>query len=163
MSEESAVIRGTCHCGAVKAEMHLTMPVADAVMRRCGCTFCRRIGALAFSDPAGHAVVDAKAEQLSVYHFGPEAADFLLCRTCGVFVAAISDDGNQLRCVVNVMGIAPDIAVGAQVTALQAADEDKSGRKARHAAKWTPVSLSDPAIIARLKTGPRPLQATGSL
>lgn len=163
MSEENTVIRGTCHCGAVKAQMHLTMPVTDAVMRRCGCTFCRRIGALAFSDPNGHASIDAKADQLSVYQFGEEAADFLLCSTCGVFVAAISDDGEQLRCVVNVMGVAPDIAEAAQVVPLEAASEDRTGRKERHAARWTPVSFSDPAITARFRTGPRPLQATGSL
>ena len=87
MCKENTVIRGTCHCGAVKAEMRLTMPVAEAVMRRCGCTFCRKHPAMWFADPAGQLELTFRVEP-NRYRFGTKTADFLLCPACGVIVAA---------------------------------------------------------------------------
>lgn len=162
MPDESNVIRGTCHCGAIEAEMRLSTPISEIALRRCGCSFCRRIGALAYSDPAGQALVDADADDLRTYQFGQEAADFLICRTCGVFVAAVSGDEKMLRCVLNVTGLAPEIAENAKVVPLEAAGEDKTGRRTRHAAKWTPVEFSDPAIRENLKTVALPPLGTGS-
>jgi len=162
MSEDNKVIRGTCHCGAVTAEMRLTTPAADIVLRRCGCTFCRRVGALAYSDPAGHARVEADADDFSIYQFGQEAADFLICRTCGVFVAAVSGDADHPLCVLNVAGLAPQLAEACEVVPLQAGSEDRAGRKQRHSARWTPIEFSDPAVRTRLKTLTPPLLAAGS-
>jgi len=159
MSDDSTVIRGACHCGAVKVEMQLSGPADEVLLRRCGCSFCRRVGALAYSDPQGHAHIDGRLADISLYQFGEEAADFVICHTCGVFVAAISDDGERPRCVVNVPGIAPDVAAGLDSVPLQAAGEDRAGRKQRHAARWMPVTFSDPAIPSNLRTVALPAQA----
>lgn len=36
------------------------------------------------------------------YRFGTETADFLICATCGVVVAAISESADALRAVLNI-------------------------------------------------------------
>lgn len=163
MSGDSSVIRGTCHCGAVKAEMRLTAPADGIVLRRCPCSFCRRTGALAYSDPDGRAHLTARADDLTIYQFGEGACDFLLCRICGVFVAAVSGDAETQRCVLNIAGLDPDLAQDCASVPLEAAGEDRSGRKQRHASRWTPITFSDPRIPHRLKTLTPPLQAAGSV
>ena len=58
-------------------------------MRACQCTFCRKHGAHNVTDRDGHLVVRARRDDLIRYQFGTRGCDFLLCRRCGVYVAAV--------------------------------------------------------------------------
>ena len=76
---------GSCHCGSVTMRYDSDRPV---VLRACQCTFCRKHGSTNASDPDGRLAISADAS-LTRYRFGLGITDFLICSTCGVYVAAI--------------------------------------------------------------------------
>ena len=80
---------GSCHCGSVSVEFSATRPLTDLPLGRCDCSFCRRHGARTVADPGGALVIRAAAGALNRYRFGLRITDFLLCATCGVYVAAL--------------------------------------------------------------------------
>lgn len=83
---------GRCHCGNLEVTFETFQPAAGIPLRECACSFCRRHGSTAVTDPAGRLEVRARAAaEVSPYRFGLRTADFLVCRTCGVFVAAVCD------------------------------------------------------------------------
>ena len=59
-------------------------------VRACQCRFCRSHGAHTTSDPGGSIAFQiADPGKLNRYRFGSRSADFLICRECGVYVAAV--------------------------------------------------------------------------
>ena len=44
---------GKCHCGNIEVALETAQPPESVQLRACGCTFCRRHGATALTDPAG--------------------------------------------------------------------------------------------------------------
>lgn len=77
-------VKLTCHCGAVKLEVHLKDGLNTA--RRCDCSFCRRRGAAAVSAayPGGVRIVKGE-ETLREYSFGTHTAKHYFCGTCGIY------------------------------------------------------------------------------
>src|SRR5690349_23850600 len=81
---------GRCHCGNLGVTFETTEPAGQLPLRKCGCTFCQKHGAAWTTDPAGSLEVRVGDEQLlSRYRFGLGTSEFLICRTCGVHVAAV--------------------------------------------------------------------------
>ena len=86
----SQTLRGSCHCGNLQLELAATRSPGELPVRLCGCSFCRRVQPRYTSDPQGRVTVRVQdAAQLSRYRFGLALADFLVCRRCGVYVAAL--------------------------------------------------------------------------
>ena len=83
------ILRGACHCGQVQVAFETAMSVADLPLRACGCSFCRRHGTKAVADPSGRLTISAPPNGLNRYRFGLRTADYLICRTCGAYVAAV--------------------------------------------------------------------------
>jgi len=137
------MIEGACHCGALTVRLDTTLTPAQLPVRTCGCGFCVRHRPRYTSDPAGHVTIAAASPAvLGRYRFGLRLADFLICRECGVFVAAF-EPGDPGRAVINleVLAQAGDfVAAPTQFTAYDA--EDVATRTARRARGWTPASLS---------------------
>ena len=72
------------------------------------------------------------------YRFGTRTAEFLICRRCGVFIAAISEAAGT-RAVVNVNCL-DDRADFTAVPVMRDFDgETGETRSSRHAANWTPA------------------------
>ena len=84
----------------------------------------------------------ANESGLGRYRFGLRLADFLICRTCGVFVAAF-EPGEPGRAVINleVLARAADFT-GAPVQFTAYDTEDAKARTARRAKNWTPATLA---------------------
>src|SRR5215813_7379146 len=83
---------GGCHCGNIHVLLRLSKPPEDNPVRTCTCSFCRSHNPRMISDPAGLFEVSADDWSLvELYRFGTRTADFLTCRRCGVFIAAVSD------------------------------------------------------------------------
>jgi organic hydroperoxide reductase OsmC/OhrA len=79
-----------CHCGAIAFTLATSREPRDWPVRACQCEFCRSHGARTTSDPGGcvsFRVPDL--DQLLRYRFGSRTADFLVCRECGAYVAAV--------------------------------------------------------------------------
>ena len=82
---------GRCHCGALGFVLTSTTPPAEWQIRACQCAFCRAHAALSLSDPRGSLrFVHADPSRLQRYQFALRTADFLLCRECGVYIAAVT-------------------------------------------------------------------------
>ena len=136
------MLDGSCHCGALTIQLDTTRAPSALPVRTCGCGFCVRHRPRYTSDPSGHLTIRiAREASVSRYRFGLRLADFLICRTCGVLVAAL-EPGDPGRAVINldVLARAADFTAAAtQFTAYDA--EDAATRTARRAAGWTPATV----------------------
>jgi hypothetical protein len=132
---------GTCHCGNIEVTLASDRSPAELGTRTDTCSFCAKHGSLYTSDPAGELVVAIRdAAHVQRYRFGTKTADFLICTTCGTFVAATMDD--QLAVVnINVLAARAEfLANPIQVADLDG--ETLDARLARRRARWTPLRLS---------------------
>jgi hypothetical protein len=135
------MLDGSCHCGAIRLELETTHAPADLPVRLCGCSFCLRHRPRYTSDPTGLLEIRASESSVSRYRFGLELADFLICRTCGVFVAAY-EPGEPGRAVINLDVLAKRADFVAAPTMFLAYDtEGAATRTARRARNWTPARL----------------------
>ncbi|MBV9420354.1 MAG: aldehyde-activating protein [Alphaproteobacteria bacterium] len=134
-------IAGGCHCGNVTYVFETTKPLDALGLRACQCTFCRAHGARTTSDPDGaFRLKVADASQLQRYRFGLKTADFLICKTCGAFIGALMEEQGRRYITVNANTFQPPPAYTIAGSANDFSAEDTSGRIARRAAKWTPVT-----------------------
>lgn len=92
---------GGCHCGNIRLEFQSPRSPAEFKPRSCDCSFCSKHGAAYVSDPGGKLNIETHDRQeLTAYRHGSASADFLLCRKCGVLIAAIySEDGRRYATV----------------------------------------------------------------
>src|SRR6516225_3499065 len=94
---------GGCHCGNIHVRLRLSKQPEDTPLRACTCSFCRSHSPRIVADLEGLFVV--WSDDLSLvenYRFGTRTCDFLICRRCGVFIAAVSKTTAGARAVVNV-------------------------------------------------------------
>jgi len=136
------LLEGSCHCGAVSLRLETTHEPAELPVRVCGCSFCTKHRPRYTSDPEGHLTIHATSDaSVGRYRFGLRLADFLVCRTCGVFVGAY-EPGDPGRAVLNLEVLARRADFTAAPTQFTAYDsEDVATRTARRARNWTPASL----------------------
>lgn len=135
------MLDGACHCGALTIRLE-TARAPDALpVRLCGCTFCAKHRPRYTSDPSGHVTIRlARADAASRYRFGLRLADFLVCTTCGVFVAAHDPEGG--RAVINLETLERAAELTGEPGRFTAYDsEDAATRTARRAKNWTPATL----------------------
>lgn len=91
-----------CHCGNIRAEASLPNAPATYRPRACDCDFCRKHAAAYVSDAGGTLNIHiADEHEARKYRQGSAQAEFLLCRRCGVLVAALFSHEGKLHGVVN--------------------------------------------------------------
>lgn len=132
---------GACRCGALGYRYTTELAPADWTVRACDCSFCGRHGAVCTSDPSGSVeIVVNDTTALERYRFGLATADFLLCRRCGDYVAAVIETSHGSRAIVNLkllQNYPPDLPPPRPVSY---GDETREIRIRRREAQWTPVS-----------------------
>jgi hypothetical protein len=137
------MLEGTCHCGALSLRFETARAPSELPVRECGCSFCARHRPRYTSDPGGHVTLRL-AEEAAVgrYRFGLRLADFLICRTCGAFVASYEPGAPGCAVInINMLANAADFTMPAtQFTAYDS--EDVATRSARRAKSWTPATLA---------------------
>ena len=135
--------KGGCHCGNISVLFTTGIAPEDTVPRACQCDFCRKHNTSAVSDPAGKLAISVRDETLlSRYQFGLKAADFLICRECGVYVAAFMPDPDDAHGFATLMSVTLDERARfpqAQPTVYEG--EDETGRRQRRRERWTPARL----------------------
>jgi hypothetical protein len=133
---------GVCHCGAIRVKLELVKPAAETRVRACQCGFCRRHGTRTVADAEGLATIRIPSPtQLERYRFGHASADYLICRTCGVYVAAIQHEAGRLISVVNVAGLDVEAFRGSAGDPVTYEGETLADRRARRRAYWMPAVL----------------------
>jgi len=139
MSELYQLLEGSCHCGAVRFEFKTAQALASWAVRACQCSFCRSHGARTISDPKGSVrFVVADASKLNRYRFGLRSADFLVCRNCGVYVAAVFTSPRGQFATLNVNTLQPPVDVP-PATSVSYEGESLEQKQARREQHWTPV------------------------
>lgn len=132
---------GSCHCGATRAEYETDAPVT---LRQDGCGFCSSRGVKSASDPNGRVRVVSERRLLR-YRFGHKTADFLICPTCGTYVASVMDGPRGPVAVINVAGLAISELLDCPVTLASLDGESVDERIERRLSRWTPITLEEPA------------------
>ena len=135
------VLNGSCHCGAVHVQLEPGKPLAELPLRACQCEFCRRQGGRTTSHPDSRLHITAAPGALHRYRFGRRVVDFLICRECACYIAAMIEDGGQAYATLNVVGTALPGFDGREPERLDYHDETDEQRLARRKAKWTPTTL----------------------
>ena len=138
----TTTLRGGCHCGNIKVVFETAIDPRALPLRACQCSFCRRHGGVTTSDPSGrlHVQVEQPA-LLQRYRFALGITDFLLCRTCGVYVAAVMEGRGALLGVVNVNVLDERSAFARAAEPMQYGAENVEDREARRAKVWMPVAV----------------------
>lgn len=132
------ILRGACHCGQVEVAFETAMSVADLPLRACCCSFCRRHGTKAVADPNGRLTISAPPNGLNRYRFGLRTADYLICRTCGAYVAAVIPANGEERATLNVTATAISELADRHAEPVDYDRETVEGRRTRRLTSWTP-------------------------
>jgi hypothetical protein len=128
---------GACHCGAVEARFETRLAPGEIEVRADQCGLCRRHGAKTVSDPAGRLTLRFKEGDVERYRFGLKMTDFIICRRCGAYVAAVMDDVG----VLNVVGADIGAFAGRAAVPVDYDAETADDRRARRRQRWTPTIL----------------------
>jgi hypothetical protein len=140
MSTVAKVFEGSCHCGAIGFAFRASRNPSSWPIRACQCSFCRSHGARTTSDPAGSVSFRFGDEsQLQRYQFGRRTADFMICRTCGVYVAAVLTATSGRFATVNINALDERLDTPA-ATPISYEGESTEQRQHRRERSWTPVS-----------------------
>jgi hypothetical protein len=134
------IYEGSCHCGAVSAEFETDAPVR---LRQDGCGFCSSRGVKSASDPNGRLTLVTQL-RLIRYRFGHKTADFLVCPTCGTYVAAQMESTDGPVGVLNVVGLAITQLKDEPATFASLDGEGVDDRIERRLSRWTPMTLKEP-------------------
>jgi hypothetical protein len=138
----TTTLLGGCHCGNIKIAFETALDPRALQLRSCQCAFCRRHGGITMSDPAGRLRVEVRQlDQLQRYRFALGITDFLICRTCGVYVAAVMETGGRVLGVVNVNALDDIGRFAHPPMPMEYGTETAEGRQARRTKTWMPVDL----------------------
>ena len=131
---------GGCHCGNLRVRLRLSKSPEDNALRACTCSFCRSHSMVA--DAEG--LFEVWADDWSLvenYRFGTRTCDFLICRRCGVFVAAVSEMTSETRAVVNVNCLNERDRFTSLPVVHEFEGETIETRSSRRAANWMPALI----------------------
>ena len=142
------VYPGACHCKNVEIRLESDKTARELGLRTDTCSFCNKHHALYTSDPRGALCIAVREADLVMrYRFGTKTADFLLCKACGVFVAAYMPESALAVINVNVLE-ARDAFLGNELHVADLDAETLEQRLARRKARWTPVLAFDVGTAA---------------
>lgn len=131
---------GGCHCGNLSFVFEATAGLDVLGLRADMCSFCRAHGARNTSDPNGAMRISVRERSLlERYRFGLKTADFLICKTCGVYIGALLDDEGRGWFTVNVNAFREAPPLDFPIVPHDFDAEDVPGRIARRRVRWTPV------------------------
>jgi hypothetical protein len=138
----TTVLRGGCHCGAIRVEFETALDPHALPLRACQCSFCRRHGGVTTSDPAGRLLIEVgQPELLQRYRFALGITDFLICCACGVYAAAVMENDHRWVGVLNVNVLDKHEPFARTPTPMEYGAERVEDREARRAKVWMPVEV----------------------
>jgi len=133
---------GGCHCGAIVIDFESAVSAEETEVRACQCTFCRKHGSRAVSDPGGKLTIAVRDEgAVQRYRFGLATADYLLCGRCGVYVAAVLAEGDEFYGIAIVNALDDAAAFTQAPKPADYSAEDEAARRLRRRTRWTPAEV----------------------
>ena len=135
-------------CGKLKATFETQKSPQELGVRTCQCVFCRRHGAINISDPEGATTIDATPEDVNRYSFALRTADFLTCKTCGVYIAAVMGKDDRIVSTINIAALRIEELLDLEEAPMEYGAETTEDRIARRWSKWTPTTFTNPDLAA---------------
>ena len=133
---------GGCHCGNLRVKLRLSKAPQETPLRSCACSFCRAHATRTVSDPAGLFEVWSRDwPRVEKYQFGSRTADYLVCRSCGVYIGAVCETTAGVRAVVNTNCLDDRSAFAQEPVRPDYDGETTEDRLARRATNWMPAVL----------------------
>jgi len=133
---------GGCHCGNIHVRLRLSKRPEDNPLRACTCSFCRSHSPRIIADPDGLFEVWADDWSLvETYRFGTRTCDFLICRRCGVFIAAVAEMPAGARAVVNANCLDDRMRFTAAPVVHDFGSETVATRSSRRQSNWMPAII----------------------
>jgi hypothetical protein len=133
---------GGCHCGNIHVRLRLSKPPENNPLRACTCSFCRSHRPRIVTNREG--LFEVWADDWSLvenYRFGTRTCEFLICRRCGVFIAAVTETAEGTRAVVNANCLVDRERFTSDPLVHNFNGETSETRSARHAANWMPATI----------------------
>ncbi len=131
---------GRCRCGNLELTFESKLRSEELPIRACSCSFCRSHGALTTSDPDGSVkIIVHDSSILDRYRFGLKTADFLVCKRCGVYLAAVLTAGKRSYATVNINVFDSSTSFTQEPVTVTYDGETEEERKARREANWAPA------------------------
>ena len=137
----SHLFKGGCHCGNVELTFATDQPPEELPIRACQCSFCTRHGARTATDRKGRLEIRVGfPSELNRYQFGLRTSEFLVCKRCGVYLAAVltTPEGNCYA-TVNVNSLEAYRRFTQPPLAVDYEGENAERRIARRKENWTPA------------------------
>lgn len=129
---------GACHCEAIGFCFETALAPHAWSIRACACRFCRCHAAATTSDPHGALVLTYRdPARLVRYRFGLHTADFCLCASCGVYLAAVTIDGGFG--IINTHALSDRSLTLPPPQPMSYDGETAAARNERRQQRWTPV------------------------
>jgi hypothetical protein len=142
MRGDRTTLSGRCHCGNIELTFESSVPVDQLPVRACLCSFCRAHGARSTSDPKGHVEITVRdPARLSRYRFASKTADFLICKRCGIYAAAVLTSGSSPYAIVNVNALDSAKSFSQEPRSVDYDGESEAERIRRREKNWTPAVL----------------------
>ena len=134
------VLTAHCHCNNIEVRFGTALAPADLPLHACQCSFCRAHGAVTVADPAGRLSISVhQPELLQRYRFALQVTEFLICRRCGVYVAAVAEIDGKRYAAINARTLECHAQLTAPAEPMNYTEETAVQRRARRQARWTPV------------------------
>ncbi len=141
VTPRAATYEGRCHCGAIGFSYETELAPGSWSVRACQCSFRRAHGARCTSDPRGSVRFRiSKPDALVRYSFALRTADFLICRQCGVYIAAILSSARGRFATINLDSLASTPPELPSAEPVSYDSESREERAARRESRWTPVA-----------------------
>lgn len=135
------VFSGACHCGAIRVEYRTRFPIGILRVGRCGCSFCRSHGARTSSDSGGQLEISEGGPGAMRYRFGLNITDFLVCRGCGAYIAAMIEENGGHLATLNVNVLQDRDRFDPAPPLVSYEGETADARRARRRTQWTPTTI----------------------
>lgn len=134
---------GSCHCGSIGFSYRTSQPPAAWNVRACQCSFCRAHSTRTTSDPLGTIEFqEHQAGSLQRYRFGQRIADFLVCRSCGIYIGAEVETKAGRFGIININTLHPIPNALGPAVAIDYGSEAAAQRTARREARWSPIVVT---------------------
>ena len=147
---------GSCHCGAMAVTFETGKSPEALPLRACACSFCRKHGVRTTSDPDGRIRIELRdAGKVNRYRFALGTADYLVCRECGAYVAAVHSDAATGRAwaIVNVHVLDDRSAFDRKPMTVDYDRETATERMAPRKVAWTPAEVVESYPAGKGRSG----------